>query len=184
MKKREAELNDQFLRDGLSPTPLLTRIGLNTGDMVVGNMGTERKMDYTIMGNAVNLAARLEGVNKQYGSWILASDMTKKEAGDEFVTRRFDRVRVVGINTPVQLWEIVDLRAETTEETLDFLDRFEKAHAAFDVQQWEKAEKLFEALAGERPTDGPSATYLRRSQEFQKKPPAAGWDGVFSLTEK
>jgi len=184
MKKREAELNDQFLKDGLSPTPLLTRIGLNTGDMVVGNMGTERKMDYTIMGNAVNLAARLEGVNKQYGSWILASDATKKEAGDEFVTRRFDRVRVVGINTPVQLWEIVDLRAETTEETLDFLDRFERAHAAFDVQQWEKAEKLFDALAKERPADGPSATYLRRSQEFQKKPPAAGWDGVFSLTEK
>jgi adenylate cyclase len=87
MKKKEAELNERFLAERMTPNPLVTRIGINTGDMVVGNMGTEKKMNYTMMGNAVNLAARLEGVNKQYGSWILASDATKAEAGDEFLFR-------------------------------------------------------------------------------------------------
>ncbi|MFA6505173.1 MAG: CHASE2 domain-containing protein [Treponemataceae bacterium] len=184
MKKKEAELNVKFMADNITPNPLLTRIGLNTGDMVVGNMGTERKMDYTIMGNAVNLAARLEGVNKQYGSWILASDATKKEAGEEFISRRFDKVRVVGINTPVQLWEIVGLKSDADDKLLDFLDRFEKAHRLFDSMDWKRAEERFGALAAERPDDGPSGVYLKRSQGFLEKPPVAGWDGVFSLTEK
>jgi adenylate cyclase len=184
MKKKEAELNKQFMADKLTPNPLLTRIGVNTGDMVVGNMGTVRKMDYTIMGNAVNLAARLEGVNKQYGSWILASDATKIEAGDDFMTRRFDRVRVVGINTPVQLWEIVGLKADADDKLLDFHDRFEKAHQVFDAMDWPRALAMFSALAEENPSDGPSATYRRRSEEFIKKAPVANWDGVFSLNEK
>jgi adenylate cyclase len=184
MKKEETELNKRFLSEGLSPTPLLTRIGLNTGDMVVGNMGTERKMDYTIMGNAVNLAARLEGVNKQYGSWILASDATKIEAGADFTTRRFDRVRVVGIKTPVQLWEIFGFASDVDEATLDFLSRFEAAHVVYETQDWPKAAKLFESLVAERPGDGPSAAYLKRAQGFIAKAPPAGWDGVLNLSEK
>ena len=184
MKRREAELNQRFVAQGESPTPLLTRIGINTGDMVVGNMGTERKMNYTIMGNAVNLAARLEGVNKQYGSWILESDECKQAAGDEFVTRRFDQVRVVGIRTPVQLWELVDFRSDISRGRLDFLDRFEEAHRSFDARDWRRAAAQFAALAGEDPADAPSATYLRRSEEFLATPPAPDWDGVFNLTEK
>ena len=184
MKRKEAELNELFMREGMSPNPLLTRIGINTGDMVVGNMGTERKMDYTIMGNAVNLAARLEGVNKQYGSWLLISDMTKNEIGDEFITRRFDRVRVVGINTPVQLWELVELKEAVDSATLGFLRRFEEAHCVFDRRDWKEAFRLFKALCEERPDDGPSAAYLRKCEAFIQKPPADNWDGVFSLTQK
>ncbi|HPG85993.1 MAG TPA: adenylate/guanylate cyclase domain-containing protein, partial [Spirochaetales bacterium] len=174
----------RLLADGMTPNPLLTRIGLNTGDMVVGNMGTERKMDYTIMGNAVNLAARLEGVNKQYGSWILMSDATYQEAGEEFLARRLDRVRVVGINTPVQLWELVGLKADTDEGTLDFLARFEEAHKTFDGRDWKKAARLLSALAAERPDDGPTKSYIKKCEVFTLKPPASDWDGVFSLTEK
>ena len=184
MRRKEVELNELFMREGMSPNPLLTRIGINTGDMVVGNMGTERKMDYTIMGNAVNLAARLEGVNKQYGSWLLISDMTKNEIGDEFITRRFDRVRVVGINTPVQLWELVELKEAVDLATLDFLRRFEEAHCVFDRRDWKEAFKLFKALRDERPDDGPSDAYLRKCEAFIQKPPADNWDGVFSLTQK
>jgi adenylate cyclase len=109
MKKAEDELNQFVVKNNMSPMPLLTRIGINTGDMVAGNMGTENKMNYTIMGNAVNLAARLEGVNKQYGTWILASEDTVREAGDSLLTRKLDRVRVVGINEPVRLHEILDI---------------------------------------------------------------------------
>lgn len=184
MKRKERELNERFAADGLAPNPLLTRIGLNTGDMVVGNMGTERKMDYTIMGNSVNLAARLEGVNKQYGSWILMTDSTKTEAGDRFMTRRLDQVRVVGINTPVQLWELVDFRTEVSPATLDFLGRFDEAHRVFDSMNWGKAVDMFRNLSDERPEDGPSRSYIKKCEIFMQKPPAADWDGVFSLTEK
>ncbi|MDR0623563.1 MAG: CHASE2 domain-containing protein, partial [Treponema sp.] len=105
MKKAEAELNRAVMAEGLSPLPLYTRMGINTGEMVVGNMGTSNKMNYTIMGNAVNLAARLEGVNKQYHTGgILISEYTKNGIGDEFICRSLDRVRVVGINTPVRLY--------------------------------------------------------------------------------
>jgi adenylate cyclase len=132
----------------------------------------------------VNLAARLEGFNKQYGSWILAADAAKIEAGDDFMTRRFDRVRVVGINTPVQLWEIVGLKTDADDKLLDFHDRFEKAHQVFDSMNWPRAASMFTALLEENPTDGPSLAYRRRSEEFIKKAPVANWDGVFSLNEK
>ena len=184
MKRKEAELNSFFLREKMTPNPLLTRIGINTGDMVVGNMGTERKMDYTIMGNAVNLAARLEGVNKQYGTWILISDMTKNELGEGFITRRLDRVRVVGINTPVQLWELVEMQDGVDAAMTDFLARFEEAHTVFDRRQWAQACALFKQLCTERPDDGPSQTYMRKSEAFMRQPPADNWDGVFSLTQK
>ncbi|MGP1594538.1 MAG: CHASE2 domain-containing protein [Treponema sp.] len=184
MKRKEVELNEFFMRENLSPSPLMTRFGINTGDMVVGNMGTERKMDYTVMGNAVNLAARLEGVNKQYGTWLLISDMTRNEIGDEFITRRLDRVRVVGINTPVQLWELLDFRSDISPQKIEFLSRFEQAHIAFDEKDWEKAKAMFESLAAEDPDDGPSKAYLHKCEVFIQKPPAANWDGVFSLTQK
>ncbi|OHD79940.1 MAG: hypothetical protein A3J97_00435, partial [Spirochaetes bacterium RIFOXYC1_FULL_54_7] len=107
MRKVEAELNRRFTEEALSPSPLMTRFGINTGAMVVGNMGTERKKNYTIMGSSVNLAARLEGVNKQYGTWILLSGDTHAQLGGAFLCRRLDRVRVVGINEPVQLYELL-----------------------------------------------------------------------------
>ena len=108
MKKIERYLNEHFQSENLSPHPLATRIGINTGEMVVGNMGTINRMDYTIMGHSVNLAARLEGVNKQYGTWILASELTYRDTDENFAARRLDRVRVVGVSEPVRLYEIVD----------------------------------------------------------------------------
>ncbi len=95
MKLAEKELNKRVIAENLCPSQIFTRIGINTGDMIVGNMGTPDKMDYTIMGNAVNLAARLEGVNKQYGTrGILISEHTRAHVGDEFLLRRLDRIRV------------------------------------------------------------------------------------------
>jgi len=184
MKRLEREMNVQYLAEGLTPSPLATRIGVNTGDMVVGNMGTERKMNYTIMGNAVNLAARLEGVNKQYGSWILASQATLSAAGPGLLARRMDRVRVVGINEPVQLYEILDLEAEADGETKAVVEAFHKGMDAFEAKEWSEARRLFKAALQIRETDGPSEKYLERCEKFLKTPPVASWDGVFSLTEK
>jgi adenylate cyclase len=184
MKRIERELNERLIRDKLTPSHLLTRIGINTGEMVVGNMGTPKKMDYTIMGNAVNLAARLEGVNKQYGTWVLASEAAINEAGNDFVTRKLDRVRVININTPVRLYEVLDEKSQMDRETLGGLEAFHDALTAFEDKNWIKAEKLFTEVLRIIPGDGPSETFLGRCREYKIKPPASSWDGVFNLGVK
>jgi adenylate cyclase len=183
MKRAEAELNKKYVETGLSPSPLWTRIGINTGSMVVGNMGTEQKMDYTIMGNAVNLAARLEGVNKQYRTWILASGDTVRETQGKIVNRRLDRVRVVGINEPVRLHEILGFEGEAPPETLRLVELFHEALDIFENRDWTAAESAFEAVLNHAPGDGPSEIYLERCRLYRNEPPA-DWDGVFSLTQK
>jgi len=184
MKKSEAEMNERFVREGLSPTPLLTRIGINTGEMTVGNMGTARRMDYTMMGNAVNLAARLEGVNKQYGTWILTAQSTRDRLDESVVVRKLDRVTVVGISTPVRLFEVNSFRADASDQTLEKIAQFEAGIDAFETQDWEKAKALFRAVLTLDPTDGPAKTFFERTEAYQANPPPKNWDGVFRLTTK
>jgi len=184
MKKTEARLNTRFLEDQLAPGPLLTRIGINTGDMVVGNMGTARKMDYTIMGNAVNLAARLEGVNKQYGTWILTSEITKENAGDDFAFRMLDRVRVVGINEPVRLYQVVDETKYLEAEMGKAISSFHAGIERFENKEWDGAIEAFTQVLNLIPGDGPAETFLKRCREYKENPPPEGWDGVFNLTSK
>jgi adenylate cyclase len=184
MKILGEELNKKFIAEKMTPAPLLTRFGINTGEMVAGNMGTERKMNYTVMGNAVNLAARLEGVNKMYGTWILTTDYTAKEAGDEFIYRRLDQVRVVGINTPVQLLEVIDFKNSISSERESFLKDFEKALDLFNERNYKAAQEIFDNLVKINAEDGPSTIYRDRCIDFIKSPPAKDWDGVFNLTQK
>ncbi|MFW5694970.1 MAG: CHASE2 domain-containing protein [Alkalispirochaeta sp.] len=184
MKKIESYLNDHFLSEQLSPHPLATRIGINTGEMVVGNMGTANRMDYTIMGHSVNLAARLEGVNKQYGTWILASELTYREVEDEFAARKLDRVRVVGVSEPVRLFEIIDESSQLPEEQRQLLDEFHHGLELFEAREFGEAGGHFSRLNREFPDDGPSKTYFDRCTRFQKEPPPVTWDGVFNLTSK
>jgi len=184
MKRMERDLNERFMENGMSPSPLQTRVGINTGEMVVGNMGTLQKMDYTIMGNSVNLAARLEGVNKQYGTWILLSEQTRKAAGESFAARQLDRVRVVGIHQPVRLFELIDETEHLDSNTREGLDAFHAALELFEERNWEEAEKLFRAVTKLLPGDGPSTFYIERCRKFVSTPPAENWDGVFNLTLK
>ncbi len=184
MKRVEVELNERFLAGQMTPSPLSTRIGINTGDMVVGNMGTERKMDYTIMGHAVNLAARLEGVNKQYGSYILVSESTRHWAGDGFLFRRLDRVRVVGVSEPVQLYELLDERSAASSEMIARVEQFEQAIDLFQSRRFSEANRLFADLARLEGDAGSAATYRARCAEYEKSPPTESWDGVYKLTQK
>jgi adenylate cyclase len=184
MKKIEAELNIAIMENKLSPSPLLTRIGVNTGFMVAGNMGTENKMNYTIMGNAVNLAARLEGVNKQYGTWILASGDTVRETGDKLLTRRLDRVRVVGINEPVRLHELLDMAESASEEQRKLAAVFHEALENFEKRLWKTASDGFKEALSVIPEDPPSKIYIERCEQFLMAPPEDGWDGVYNLTSK
>ena len=185
MKKAEKWLNVEFTGDsGLSPQPLLTRIGMNTGPMVVGNMGTTQKMDYTIMGNAVNLAARLEGVNKQYGTWTLCSHYTYDMVRDDVVARPLDKVRVVGIKEPVQLYELWEESALSTPEMREQLAFFERAMTLFNGRSWKEAEKVFREYESLFPDDKSASLYIKRCVQYQKNPPRENWDGVYNLTEK
>ena len=184
MKKIEMELNKTVMEQKISPTPLLTRIGINTGNMVAGNMGTDNKMNYTIMGNAVNLAARLEGVNKQYGTWILASEDTVRETGENLLYRKLDRVRVVGINEPVRLCELIDMAEHADEQSRKLVSVFHEALDYFEKRDWKQAADGFKEVMSMKDDDHPSKLYYDRSAKFVKIPPDDNWDGVYNLTSK
>ncbi len=184
MKQAEAAMNEQLLRDKATPSPLLTRIGINTGDMTVGNMGTARRMNYTMMGNAVNLAARLEGVNKEYGTWILTTDATRAQLDDSIVVRKLDRVRVVGIHTPVRLYEVAAFRDQAPGALFEKIGLFEEGIDAYEARDWDRATKRFQAVLAIDPNDGPSKTFLERTDWNQAAQLGPDWDGVFTLTSK
>ena len=206
MKRAETEINREALAQGLitrdvmealaakgiikssdDPFPLFTRLGINTGDMVVGNMGTPNKMDYTIMGNAVNLAARLEGVNKQYYTGgILISEYTRECIGDEFVLRPLSRVRVVGVNTPLRLYELLDTARDAPPELLEMVKSWEQGFALYEKRDFLAAQKTFQAVYQKNNADLTAKMYLQRCGKYLASPPdEASWDnGVDNLTEK
>jgi adenylate cyclase len=152
--------------------------------MVAGNMGTANKMNYTIMGNAVNLAARLEGVNAQYGTWIIASEETVKQTGDKLLYRKMDRVRVVGINEPVRLCELIDIAELATEKDKKLVQVFHEALDNFEKRQWKQAVEGFNEAMVLKPDDTLSKIYLDRLKQFSVTLPDASWDGVYNLTSK
>jgi len=192
MKAAEVELNKVVMEEKLSPSPIFTRVGINTGDMVVGNMGAENKMDYTIMGNAVNLAARLEGVNKQYHTGgILISEYTRAKIGDEFLLRRLDRVRVVGIHTPLRLYELlannneqITNNKEQISKLKEMIEMWEKAIDLYEQKQFKEAVKIFASINQKNPNDKVAELYAERCKKYEANPPPEGWDAVNNLTEK
>jgi len=184
MKKLESNVNEYVMKNGISPSPLLTRIGINSGEMVVGNMGTQKKMNYTIISNAVNLAARLEGVNKLYKTWILATEDTMKETAGKFLSRRLDRIRVVGINEPVQIHEVLETMEHAPQALHQKVGLFHKALDLFESRRWNDAGKLFYQIYKNFPDDGPSALYFNRCRQNLKNEPPSDWDGVFNMAEK
>lgn len=185
IKKAEEDLNKEILASGESPSPIFTRIGINTGEMVVGNMGTANKMNYTMMGNAVNLASRLEGVNKQYNTrGIMISEHTRAQIGNNFIVRSLDRVRVVGVNTPIRLYELLEESRVADGKLVVYVAKWEQALKLYEQKKYEDALKSFESLTKEDPDDHVVQLYMDRAKQFIQQPPAADWDGVFNLTQK
>jgi len=206
MKREEKVINREVLEKGLinekvmealfakgkirslnDPCPVYTRLGINSGDMVVGNMGTHDKMDYTIMGNAVNLAARLEGVNDQYDTGgILISEYTKALIGSEFIVRSLSRVRVVGINTPLRLFELLDISSEASDELKEMVKNWEKAFESYEQKDFMAAQEIFQTIYDNNNNDLAALKYLNRCVDYISQPPDdKKWDGgVDTLTSK
>lgn len=146
---------------------IFTRVGINSGEMIAGYFGSENKKNYTMMGNNVNLASRLEGVNKQYHTnGILISAATRELIGDRFVVRNLDRVRVVNVNTPIRLYELLDEREGADKKLLNYVENWNKTFDLFEAKEYEKAYEGFKSLSVENPDDNVAKYYLQLEEKF------------------
>jgi len=160
------------------------RIGIATGEALVGSIGSDHMMSFTVMGDTVNLASRLEGVNKAYGSRCLISAATQKIGGADIETREIDRIVVVGQTQPQTVFEIMGSKGALTPQQTQLREKYAEGLAAYRAQRWAEARKAFDAALEAVPGDGPSLTLVARIESFAQNPPAADWDGAWQLERK
>jgi adenylate cyclase len=181
MMERLAALNVRRAAAGQGPLDI--GVGFSTGPTVVGNIGSVRRLDYTVIGDTVNLASRLEGATKQYGAKILLSEMAVRELKGPATLRELDLLRVKGKDRPVAVYESLGYRAR--EPGLKgLISLFAAGLEAYRARNWTAAEKAFEGALELYPNDGPSLVYRERCALMAANPPPSDWDGVWNLTQK
>jgi len=182
MRKKVDELQLEWTGRGI---PLIDiRIGINTGSVVVGNMGGEKRFDYTVMGDEVNLASRLEGANKQYSSHIIINDTTFEQTKNKIITRKLDTIIVKGKTKPTTIYELIGISEENTAtEKLNSLDLYFKGLTMYEQKEFETARVFFQQ-SYEKTKDKTSYIYMERCRFYAENPPDKNWKGVFTMTTK
>ena len=166
------------------PNSFDLRIGIATGEVLVGSIGSELMMSYTVMGDTVNLASRLEGANKVYGGRFLVSEATIAGAGASIEAREIDRVVILGQTQPQAVFEIMGRKGELTPAQIELRDRFSEGLAAYRAKRWEELRRAFNAALLAVPDDGPSVTFIKRLDHLLTAPPEDAWDGSWRLEQK
>ncbi len=160
-------------------------VGINTGPMVYGNTGSTERFDFTVLGDAVNLASRLEGANKEYSSNVIISDATLEAAGQhDFVVRFLDLIEVKGKSQPAEIYELLGTTSSVDPVVRDSLRAWESAMALYRARDFALAEQAFRRILTVNPDDGPASVYVERCAALRENPPAPNWDGVFVMTHK
>jgi adenylate cyclase len=181
MMEELRKLNEKWIREGKRPLDI--GIGINTGMMMVGNMGSEQRFDYTVMGDAVNLGSRLEGANKSYNTNILISEFTYERVKDEFICMELDSVKVKGKTLPVSIYQLVG-KKDVPNEKKEAIDVFHRALALYKQQNWDEALETFQTVASMDKNIQAAELYIQRSLDLKANPPPPDWDGVFTMTSK
>jgi adenylate cyclase len=181
MMRRLAALNERRVAAGQQALDI--GIGFSTGPTVVGNIGSVKRLDYTVIGDNVNLASRLEGATKQYGAKIVLSETTVRELQSPATLRELDLIRVRGKDRPVAVYESLGYRAQEPGMASLLMLHAEGLNA-YRARDWDMAERAFLAALELYPDDGPSSIYVDRCRLLRDTPPPGDWDGVWNLTEK
>jgi adenylate cyclase len=181
MSARLADLRRGWREEGLPE--LAFGLGLNSGPMVVGNMGSHARFDYTVMGDAVNLGSRLEGLNKAYQTQLLLSEFTYRKVADQVTARELDWVRVQGRAQPVTVYELIAI-GPAPSDWVPALDAFAEGLKAYRDGAWDDAAAAFARVLALRPEDPPALVFAGRCRKMKANPPAQPWDGVFDAPMK
>ncbi|MDY6824740.1 MAG: adenylate/guanylate cyclase domain-containing protein [Thermodesulfobacteriota bacterium] len=182
IQERMKALREKWKAEG--KPELKVRIGLHSGPAVVGNMGSRNRMDYTMMGDTVNTAARLEGVNKIYGTYTLIGDPTYQASAGNIAARELDAVKVVGKAAPVPIYEILGTPGQIDESTTAAMGHYAAGLSEYRRQNWDAAVEWFTRVLEMIPDDGPSKTMIERCRIYKDNPPGDDWDGAYSMTTK
>jgi adenylate cyclase len=183
MQKRLTVLRAKWTKEGRPP--MVVRCGINTGIMIVGNVGGKERFDYTVIGDSVNLASRLEGANKQYNSHIMISEMTLKHVKGRVTVRELDMIQVKGKTEPVKVYEVLGLAdMELTETQRQALEIYHEGLRLYRERKWDEAIAYMQQVLKVDPTFYVAQIYSERADLYRVAPPPAEWNGVFVMKTK